>query len=54
MTDKPESSNFNKLWMPDQVRHDGVGTFYEAVIVKFITFYEAVKLSTRILKYDYV
>jgi hypothetical protein len=32
MTAKPESSNFNKFWMPDQVRHDGVGTFYEAVI----------------------
>ena len=27
----PESSNFNKFWMPDQVRHDGFGTFYENV-----------------------
>ena len=28
---KPESSIFNTFWMPDQVRHDGFGTFYETV-----------------------
>ncbi|MEA1949399.1 MAG: hypothetical protein U9N83_19130, partial [Thermodesulfobacteriota bacterium] len=28
---KPESSKFNYFWMPDQVRHDGFGTFYETV-----------------------
>jgi len=32
---KPESSKFNYFWMPDQVRHDGFGTFYE--IVNFIS-----------------
>ena len=30
---KPESSKFNYFWMPDQVRHDGFGTFYEIVMV---------------------
>ena len=24
-------SKFNYFWMPDQVRHDGFGTFYEIV-----------------------
>jgi hypothetical protein len=24
---KPESSQFNMFWMPDQVRHDDLGTF---------------------------
>jgi len=28
---KPESSKFDRFWMPDQVRHDGFGTFYETV-----------------------
>jgi hypothetical protein len=28
---RPESSEFNKFWMPDQVRHDGFETFYEHV-----------------------
>ncbi|MEA3417324.1 MAG: RsmD family RNA methyltransferase [Thermodesulfobacteriota bacterium] len=28
---KPESSKFNKVWMPDQVRHDVFGTFYDAI-----------------------
>jgi hypothetical protein len=28
---QPESSNFNKFWMPDQVRHDGFGAFYETI-----------------------
>jgi len=32
---KPESSNFNMFWMPDQVRHDVFGTFYECT--KFVT-----------------
>jgi len=27
----PESSKFNTFWMPDQVRHDGFGTFYEFI-----------------------
>jgi len=27
----PESSDINKFWMPDQVRHDDFGTFYETV-----------------------
>ena len=31
---KPESSKFNYFWMPDQVRHDGFGTFYEIVKVE--------------------
>jgi hypothetical protein len=31
MTAKPESSKFNYFWMPDQVRHDGFGTFYEGI-----------------------
>ena len=26
-----ESSNFNRFWMPDQVRHDGFWTFYESI-----------------------
>ena len=26
-----ESSKFNYFWMPDQVRHDGFGTFYEFI-----------------------
>ena len=30
---RPESSIFNKFWMPDQVRHDELRTFYE--IIKF-------------------
>jgi hypothetical protein len=29
MTAKPESSDFNMSWMPDQVRHDELGTFCE-------------------------
>ena len=28
-----ESSEFNMLWMPDQVLHDGFGTFYESIKV---------------------
>ena len=36
MTAKPESSNFNYFWMPDQVRHDGFGTFYEAIKLKTV------------------
>ena len=28
---KPESSKFNYFWMPDQVRHDSFGTFYETI-----------------------
>jgi hypothetical protein len=31
---KPESSNINTFWMPDQVRHDDLRTFYETI--KFI------------------
>ena len=31
---KPESSKFNYFWMPDQVRHDGFGTFYEIVKIR--------------------
>ena len=27
---KPESSNFNMFWMPDQVRHDGIRLFTRA------------------------
>jgi hypothetical protein len=27
----PESSDFNKFWMPDQVRHDAIATFYGAI-----------------------
>jgi hypothetical protein len=27
----PESSYFNAFWMPVQVRHDGVATFYEFI-----------------------
>jgi hypothetical protein len=34
---KPESSKFNRFWMPDQVRHDDWRTFYEFVNVKKIT-----------------
>jgi hypothetical protein len=30
---KPESSQFNIFWMPDQVRHDDSWTFYETVNV---------------------
>ena len=40
VTAKPESSNFNAFWMPDQVRHDGFGTFYEAINILFILFLE--------------
>jgi len=28
---RPESSVFNMFWMPDQVRHDESGTFYETI-----------------------
>jgi len=35
---KPESSKSNYFWMPDQVRHDGFGAFYEIINV-----YELVK-----------
>jgi hypothetical protein len=31
---KPESSNSNMFWMPDQVRHDGIRLFTGASIVK--------------------
>jgi len=31
---KPESSKSNYFWMPDQVRHDGFGTFYETVKIQ--------------------
>ena len=32
----PESSNFNMFWMPDQVRHDDSGTFYETVKIDLL------------------
>jgi hypothetical protein len=28
-----ESSDFNMFWMPDQVRHDELGTFCETIII---------------------
>jgi hypothetical protein len=31
---KPESNYF---WMPDQVRHDGFGTFYEYIKIEQIS-----------------
>jgi hypothetical protein len=31
MTARPESRDFSKFWMPDQVRHDELGTFYETI-----------------------
>jgi len=30
---KPESSNFNMFWIPDQIRHDVSGTFYECIAI---------------------
>ena len=30
---KPESSNFNMFWMPDQVRHDGIRLFTRASMI---------------------
>jgi hypothetical protein len=27
----PESSKFNRFWMPDQARHDDYKTFYETI-----------------------
>ncbi|MEA1946268.1 MAG: hypothetical protein U9N83_03075, partial [Thermodesulfobacteriota bacterium] len=36
---KPESSKFNGFWMPDQVRHDGFGTFYETININWIIKY---------------
>src|SRR4030042_4633501 len=35
---KPESSKFNMLWMPDQVRHDDFRTFYELLTIHPIIF----------------
>jgi hypothetical protein len=31
MTGRPESSDFSMFWMPDQVRHDELGTYYETI-----------------------
>ena len=31
---KPESREFNRFWMPDQVRHDDSGTFYEIIKIQ--------------------
>jgi len=28
---RPESSSLNVFWMPDQVRHDEFGAFYEPI-----------------------
>ena len=30
------SSNLNMHWMPDQVRHDDPGTFYETINIHFL------------------
>ncbi len=35
---KPESSKSNYFWMPDQVRHDGFGTFYEFINLSYSDF----------------
>jgi len=36
---KPESSNFNMFWMPDQVRHDGIRLFTRASILAGALFF---------------
>jgi hypothetical protein len=33
---KPESSNFNMFWMPDQVRHDEFGLFTESSVLQML------------------
>jgi len=30
-----ESSDFNNFWMPDQVRHDAPGAFYDFINLEF-------------------
>jgi len=30
---KPECSEFNMFWMPDQVRHDDFETFYKFIML---------------------
>ena len=44
---KPKSSKFNYFWMPDQIRHDGFGTFCDAIKVK------SVKPMTKIITQIY-
>ena len=45
----PQSSKSNYFWMPDQVRHDGFGTFYELIDLQF-SFFTAVHLFYDITK----
>ena len=36
---KPEFSDFSTFWMPDQVRHDDLGTFYEFIKLVWVIEY---------------
>ncbi len=41
------SSKFNAFWMPDQVRHDDLGTFYEAIIKKINRNCKLIDINSR-------